>query len=395
MSLRRFRLLLPPSSYLVLYVAMYLLANLPVMIAAGNGGGPLPDRASYGRTAVLVFGLIAYGAYRAFAFHPLFRAGYRKWLETTPWDWRKPLPVGPVRPVWEDVAIVSAMSAPAWYFGELAPPFGSFALALGGYLMALGLSFGATGAWGFQYAVWFVVGLAVRVWDGPSWGYFGAILLGLALGLVGLGRSLKRWPWPATFDFDPNRVESLMNNPQAAQGHDLGWPFDRLGPRRDAAAPGWRNSLSALLSSLLAGWWLYAVLALTGNANARMALGFMALIYGTLFATIFRMSRYLTGYASPLDLGGRLARFRPILPSYDQVFVAPLVAVMTATSVPMLLDRAGLPTDAAIAIAFALTFAALSLGGPDRARWQITARHRIVPAIGSSAKQKGGFVQVG
>ena len=396
MSLRRFRLLLPPTSYLVLYVLLYLLANLPALIvAARRGVGAMPNGLNTGRMAVLIAGLVLYGAFRAFAFHPAFRPGYRAWLETTPWTWRKPLPVGPVRPVWEDAAIISALAAPAWYFGEM-NPLAAFALAMGGYLMALSVSFSRTGAWGFQYAVSFAVGLAVRVWDGPSWGYSGAIGLGLAFGLVGLGRSLKRWPWPDApkFEIDPARLETSAGLIQAARAPDLGWPFDRLGPLRDGPE-GWRKTLSEFFTSLLVGWWLYALMALISEVAGRAALGVMSLAYLTIFLTIFRVSRYVTGYASPLDLGGRVARLRPIVPSYDQIYIAPIVAVMAACGVPPLLIRAGVLPDASLAIALALMMMALRLGGPDHRRWQLTARLRVVPGIGATAKQKGGFVQVG
>ncbi|MDB5349256.1 MAG: hypothetical protein JWN86_503 [Planctomycetota bacterium] len=395
MSLRRFRMLLPPSSYLVLYVALYLLANLPVILAGGNAWAPVPERLLFPRRAILILGLIAYGGYRSLGFHPYFRAGYRAWLETTPWTWRKPLPVGPVRPVWEDAVIVAAMCAPAWFFGDL-PVLGTYCIALGAYLFGLSLTFSQTGAWGFQYAVLFVVAAALRGWDQPAWAYTGAILLAAVLGLVGLGRSLKRWPWEMGAALDPNRIETAFNTPlaTAAGRADLGWPFDRIGPRKDPPAK-WSDHLDGFFQSALVGCWLFAILGLIPDPNGRAGMGTMVLIYVTIFALAFRVTRYLAGYAPPLNLSARLATFRWIVPSYDQVFIAPLAAMFASSVCPFLFCRAGLPVDGAMSISLALVLMAVGMGGPDRRTWQLTAKHRIVPAVSSTSKAKGGFVQVG
>lgn len=58
------------------------------------------------------FMLTAVGAYAAFRiafFHPVFRAGYRRWLEQTPWTTEKPLTLGPVHPVVQDLLMLGMM----------------------------------------------------------------------------------------------------------------------------------------------------------------------------------------------------------------------------------------------------------------------------------------------
>ena len=121
----------------------------------------------------------------------------------------------------------------------------------------------------------------------------------------------------------------------------------------------------------------------------------MILMYGILFTLIHRVTRYMLGYASPLSLIARIARLRPIVPSYDQVFLSPLAAVFAISVGPWMLHRVGLDWDASAAIALALAEFALYLGGPDLRRWQLTARHRIVPAMNAQSRTKGGFIQVG
>lgn len=390
-----FLLLVPPATFVILYALIYLASNIPVFFwirANGNAAGVMPPGITSARRLLLMAGLIAYGAYRAFAFHPYFRAGYRRWLETTPWDWRRPLPVGPARPSWGDIIIVGALSLPGWWFGDL-EPLACFCLPMGAYLVALSLSFPSTGAWGFHIPVIFCVGLAVRLWDAPGWTYTSAILLAWAFAMVGIGRSFKRWPWTAWMpEADPQKLELMVSNPQSAL-NVLGWPFDRLGPRRDLPTT-WRNMVDGFFACVLTAWWFYCLLGLAPVAG-RGPISIMVIMYAILFTLIHRVTRYMIGYAAPLSLGARIALFRPILPSYDQVFLSPIAALFAITTGPWMLHKVGLEWDASAAIALGLAECALYLGGPDLRRWQLTASHRVVPAMNQSSKAKGGFIQVG
>jgi hypothetical protein len=347
---------------------------------------------TYARRGCLILGLLIYGNYRVGAFHPFYRAGYRKWLETTPWNWRKPLPVGPVYPVLEDVFIIAVISAPGWYFGDFEPA-STYSIALGSYLIALAGTFPATGAWGFHIPIAFLIGLAVRLWRMPDWTYSSAILLALVFGLVGLSRSLKHWPWTlVTPEFDPSKIEVGGNSSLLAQVQ-LGWPFDRLGPRRDGPAT-WRSTANSFFACVLSAWWFYCILGLAPESG-RAPISIMIIMYVVIFTMIHRITRYMVGFASPLSLLARLALVRPIIPSYDQVLIAPIAALFAISTGPWMLHTAGLEWDAATSIALGLAMIALYLGGPDLRRWQLTAKHRVVPAITSGNKTKGGFIQVG
>ena len=388
--LRRFRMLLPPSGYIVGYVALYLLASLPVILLA-NRMGAAAVNAPLRRVPILVHfaGVLVYGFYRASAFHPFFRAGYRQWLETTPWAWGKPLPVGPAHLTWADVVIVAAAGLPEWLAGDVSP-LPSYSLALGGYLLALSPSFAATGAWGFQFPVLFGLGLAVRLWQGRPESYAAATLVTYLVGLVGLRRSLRAWPWP-----DAEAMAIDPNKPLAAKGKPapLGWPFDRLGPRHEPP-PRRRDTLGSVLAAGLVGWWCYALVHMLTVPNGLFAVRGM-FSYAATFLIVINLAATITGYAPPISLAGRIARLRPLLPSYDQVFLTPIAAAFALSAGPVALEHAGIPADVALATSAGLTLLALWLGGPDRRAWQLTARHRVVSGINSSANKTGEFVQTG
>jgi hypothetical protein len=117
-------------------------------------------------------------------------------------------------------------------------------------------------------------------------------------------------------------------------------------------------------------------------------------LYLTMFAGVGRLVMTVAGHAPPISLFGRIARLRPLIPSYDQVFVAPFAAAFVAVAGPFALEHAGVPVNVAIAVSGGVALMAIALGGPDRRAWQLTARCRVVSGIAGTSKA-GEFVQTG
>jgi hypothetical protein len=387
--LRRFRMLLPPSAYIVCYVLIYLIASLPLMLVgpAANNNPAIDPMLRYPPVAVHFVGLALYGIYRAAAFHPLFREEYRRWLETTPWTLGKPLPVGPAHLVWEDAVIVAAAGLPEWLAGDV-QPLASYSVAIGAYLIWLCLTFATTRAWGFQFLVLFGVGLALRLWRERPEVYAIVVLVSYMIGLTGLRRSFRHWPWA---DVKPIDLNQQVN---AAKNTALGWPFDRLGPVHEPA-PSRRVAWGYFFSALLAGWWCYALEHVVPDPNGQFMMMRGIVMNVTLFMVAIRLATTLTGYAPPISLAGRIARFRPLIPSYDQVFLSPLAAALAVMAGPGSLEHAGVPRDVALGLCATLAMMALWLGGPERRTWHLTAKHRITAGINSGANKTGDFVQTG
>jgi hypothetical protein len=386
--LRRFRMLLPPSGYIVAYILIYLIASLPVILAGPAVNNPAFDQTMrYPPILVHFVGLMAYGMYRAGSFHPFFRVGYRQWLETTPWTLGKPLPVGPAHLVWEDVVIVAAMGLPEWLPGDV-HPLASYCVAIGGYLLSLSISFSQTGAWGYQFAVLFGVGLALRLWRERPEVYASAALVSYLVGLIGLRRSLRHWPWvnlkPIDLNQQVNAIKATM----------LGWPFDKLGPRNEPP-PRPLDGWGKLFTALVAGWWCYVLEHVVPDPGGQFMMVRGAVMNISLFMISIRLTTTIAGYAPPISLAGRIARFRPLIPSYDQIFLTPIAAALAVTLGPGALEHAAIPRDVAIAVCATLALMALWLGGPERQTWQLTARHRVTPGIHGGSNKNGEFVQTG
>jgi hypothetical protein len=389
--IRRLLVILPPPALLLALAIAYTLMELPFWFVRLRWG---VQAAGTSRPAlvVVVCSALAYGVYRVAAFHPFFRPDYRAWLERTPWTSRKPLPVGPVAWVPEDLLILGVFAVLTSISEHPhADPVVVATLPLMSYAAVLTVTLFATGTWAFGYAQAFALGLAV--WLGPNrWAFLAAAIGVNLIGLVGLQRSLARFPWAL------ERQEELWESFREALGekridwqYRCGWPYDRL--LRDPAEPLRIGPLDALLVSMLAGWWLFALTSLIPDPRDRDFLRIMVVLVGTGGFSAFRLLLYCAGYASPISLWGRIVTFRWIVPGYDRVFAGPVCTFLTGILGIVAFQAWKLPGDAALPACFALTmFVALS-SRPSLRRWRLTGQHRMV--FGVQQKQKHEFIQVG
>jgi hypothetical protein len=395
--IRRLRLVLPPAEAIVAFTFAYVVLALVAAFRAWNGTDP---RVVVNfRIMLHVAALGAYGVFRVVAFHPFYRPGYRQWLESTPWTAGKPLPNGPIHFVWVDAVLFVVGSAPAWWEGDMAPVV-SLSVVLAFYLLALGTSLWGTGEWAPGVLVLFGIGLSVRLSYGPR----GTALVILAatwlVAMAGLARALRRWPWGLEWQASMDRTRRMQSLEVGQTARRMGWPFDRLGPGFPAADFSYR-ARDLVLGALLGGWWFHVGLAVLPAALAigvpqqaaliRMTLGSFILSHALPLSIAGRLVIYLRGYAPPINLWGRILTFRWIIPSYDQVFATPFAAAIIGGALPFWLAGQGIPMEIAAPIDFTVVLCIIFLGGPSRASWWLTARHRIVPAAYGSE----GFIRVG
>ena len=164
--------------------------------------------------------MAAYGVFRVAAFHPVFRPKYRGWLEQTPWTSRKPLPLGPIHLVWQDVLVLGIVVL-ALHGTPLGRVWASWAFLLA-YLGTLGVSFWLTGPWWMGYLVLFGLGLAVRLVVEPLVA-LAALVPIYAIAMLGRNMALARFPWHESKIVEAMRRQFRPNSATRRKS-TLGWP---------------------------------------------------------------------------------------------------------------------------------------------------------------------------
>jgi hypothetical protein len=366
------RVVLPPAWAVTLFLVLWLFFLGLEQWVAWWWGVPGADIAQV-RAGAVALGAAAYGVYRVLAFHPLFRPGYASWLAVTPWTSRKPLPVGPIHLVVQDLVLIALMMASC--YGTPSNPFQVALAFLGTYLGALCVSFWGCGLVGVAYVIAFGLGLSVRLGGDPRMAVCAVAVL-YVLAQVGIRRSLARFPWQV-----PEWWKAQGAARKAAREGmtlQLGWPFEVLRPKPPSESFALRD---AVFVSLLAGWWLYAGASAIPDEEKRRAIVCIPLFYVTGGCVLGRLLVYCRYYAPPISFWGRVFTLRWIVPGYDQVFAAPLCALVAAVAGTITLHLAGLPGDTAVPIAMSLVLF-ITLGmGPSMKSWCMTGNHRIAPTL--------------
>jgi hypothetical protein len=365
-----FRLVLPPRWALGLFLLFVLFneaayAWIHVWLQAPQlDPGRLATR-DHG----MIFACIAFGCFRVLAFHPLYRTGYRRWLELTPWTSDKPLPVGPIHVAPQDVCLFAALLL---LLHQPQLSLLRFPLVfLFVHSLFLCFTFFPLGQVWTGYAVAFGLGLVVRTWYDP------ALATGMAtvvycVAYGGLRRSLADFPW--TLDPAWRDVSVQGSTVQVQSIQTLGWPYDQLLPAYEPAV----SVVHGTALSLLAGWWGYALLSLVDLPQAKFVMSEMFARLGYL-VPCFRLLVYISIFRSPINFWGRIWTLRWVIPGYDVVFVVPVLAVVAAHEARRVLESAGVASEirccVSVAVAMLLT---LNLG-PTFRTWRLTGRHRISP----------------
>ena len=391
--IRWLRVVLPPSWAIVTAGIIYFGLEafcfgwewyVGVSYPSPNSGEPF--------VAVMVMFAICYAVYRVWAFHPVLRPGYYNWLRVTPWTSGKPLPLGPVHLVLQDVMILGVMVGLCWPRAGMVAQFVIHAF-LFAYLSTLAAAHGESGQKAWAYAVAF--GLGFMLLFVPNWGFYVAAGVTYVAALVGWRRVLAGFPWPERAAELQRLHESLKINlfsKRAAEktNRSLGWPCDRLGPGFPNA-PFCIAIGDALVIGLLAGWWFFVAgyhLRHLRTIDIDLAGNFARLIFpGCVIARIFV---YCHGYVPPLSLLGRVAHGRLIIPGYDQVLVAPLLAVLAFVAAHYLPLWTGLPELIALPMGVTAVCWILLGMGPSLNDWRLTGNHRIVKGLMVHLGQQNG-----
>ena len=320
----------------------------------------------------------AYALYRLVRFHPAANWAYAAWLRLSPWTSAKPLPFGPVHPVWQDAVVIGVLTAIAKWHAHLdsALPIVAFGMT---YLIVITFLVAMTCTWPSFIA-------AAFLW--PSLllpevqGWPGIVLIVILITILWHGhrKSLRSFPWP--FLTNTNRTKAAASRRSnsnldiqlggtSAGPSYLGWPYLVLSPKIE------RRPVSASTSfflSALAGWWAYCII----KRSEMDPLPGLVLAFAV-GAALLRLVIYCAGASPPFNVWGRLASGRLLQPGFDKVFLTPLAVVMVGLFGGMIIRRSGSWYPAAEACVIALLSFVLYAGRPTLQNWILTGRLRFRP----------------
>jgi hypothetical protein len=380
----------PPCAYLTAALVLHALFVGGIFFCCTVLAGMTSEQTDSIFAAAAPFPLmaaaLAYGVFRVVAFHPALRDAYRKWLSQTPWNHTRPLPLGPIHLVWQDAVLLAVAVGLSWpFYGAQGVIVVQMFLIV--YVFFLFLSLVATQEYPSTFAVGFGMGAMVVWWSKPA-AFVVVAALTYWAGWLGLRRSLISFPWKRARE--PRADLNLFGGfglfaDLEDQPKMLGWPFDYLSPRAH-----WFDltRAKAALIALLGGWWFYALCtAIMENAPRKNAIGIdVPILLIAIPAMAFLRERIYrhSGRTPPLSLSGRFGLGRWIIPSYDGVFVAPLLILACGFGLPWAVHVLGGDSLVVNAIAFSLALAVALMVGPDRQTWELTAERRVVPGIFSN-----------
>ena len=397
------RVVLPPMWVIVLLAIVYGLINA-VHFGSELFGFRANSHDFHELCLMLIsFAALAYGVFRAIVFHPFWRLAYREWLLGTPWEHPQPLPLGPVHLVWQDLVVVGTLALLVTLHSNLSAS-DHFAVAaliftfLLAYLIPLTPTFTMEGSQHFGYAIAFGLALVIRTMS-FVWLSLPIAVAVYLLAWVGLSKALGRFQeWNLDWFAERGLVfKSYDDLQEQARQKLLGWPFDRVSPKKSPLRISYRHGL---LLGLLIGCIVWAVIGVTHDAmfhrdvmtslcswpdvthgDPKMTVMFHMLVSAVILASVSRVFVYCWGYLPPLNLFGRLMRFRWVIPGYDLVIVTPLCAVLVARFLPPWLLEMGWPVEYLVPLTVTLCALILINVGPSVERWQLTGNHRVVPGM--------------
>lgn len=316
---------------------------------------------------------------RLLRLHPVANPAYAAWLRASLWTPDRPLPLGPVYPVWQDAAIIATLTAlGCWQVraaGDASPFDPWLPLSVFGavYLVLINIIVAFTRRWisCFCFGALWPSFLLAREHSWISLCLLAALII---VACLGLRQSLRAFPWPQVSAL--KRIESrsfFLQTPIVPPNAivALGWPFAQLSPK---GRPALLSSEASFALALLSGWWVYCLLA---AADADISSSFLLFFAGVVAST--RVFIYINGAAAPINIWGRLFSGRLIQPGFDVVFLAPLAAFTVAFLGAVAIRHWPFARWALCAATWALTTWILLAAPPSLSAWTLTGRLRFHP----------------
>ncbi len=430
------RVVLPPGSLIAVFILMYLVVIGFMWLTDFVGPEGWKNQYLYAvRDGVVLFGAFVYGCFRSAYFHPSGHTKYFHFLKQTAWTPEKPLPLGPVKLIWQDAVVLLFLLAAIWpepFFHPLAP----LLTMMLGYFIGLIFVFQLCHLWKHLYVLAFGCGVAVLFWSNPLVAFIVLAVLCL-IAYWGMKESL--------IEVHRAMLQEAISDENIRLGRDeifaqntmkqlTGWPFDSLVARKPTFGFMKDRLISiprihGILISLLAGWSVFSIAfmafqisevdrndslsyltdhvptvgkvlqqellhpgesVVSGDAYSML----MLLMVPGFFLCLFRMSSYCEGHSPPINLWGRFQTFHWIIPEYDKVFISPISILLIPTLLIPASFYIGVSSLFTGPFIITLMFMAALLIGPNRAEWQLTAPCRLTRPPKYSKSEPNAFIEL-
>jgi len=312
-------------------------------------------------TAVyLGVGGVCLALWRLAAHHPAYNMQYLRWLQTTPWEMGRPLPGGSPLPGITELILLTAAGA----FAFVWLPFPLAVWAMAAYPLAYG--FGSLTplvySGGDKRATHLVSLLLLAtvpvVFHQHAWVIAGFALVAFVVAWHGVRHRLTDLPhaYPA--------AETNLNISGSRR-------MSSVEPGVVKPPTSWWD---ATAMSLFLACWVWAI----NSAVSPRDLPFGLILLGLLVFPLIRVVAYAGNRAPPISLRDRFWLQRLIVPSYDIIFVVPLLSIFAGAGLVAVGVWGGVPAPLITGGATFAVFMILFKCGPPRQRWQLTSDHRVV-----------------
>lgn len=372
------REVLPPKWLIILMAFCYLMSiAVPQLVLYYFDLYEIQEETGLLKTPLFCLGMFAiiFGLYRSGAFHPIFQNDYREWLAQTPWSHEKPLPRGPVYLVAQDFLILCMISSLSYFHDPELWLITPSLFLIAHSLMCL-MSFILTQEYRYAYVITFLLPSLLYLYESPGLSFISVAIIAI-ISHWGLRKAMR------TFDkWSGEQNHFLQTNSQLAKEmrlkNILGWPHDSMGPISSPKNPtlGW-----AIALALQAGWWSFSVILQISDRPEFLSL-IIGIGIGLWVCSFIPTSRCLSGHAPPINFWGRMRTGRWIIPSYDKIFLSPLVVSCCLTLATCM--TLYFPQSLAIIFGVAATFYVFFTiyFTPDLDEWRLTGNHCIHPGFG-------------
>ncbi|MGD1086853.1 MAG: hypothetical protein ABSA47_19120, partial [Verrucomicrobiota bacterium] len=116
----------PPPVLVAIFVFVYVVFNAGIWLlgrTSTNLHEAISEMSEFPQFFAVMIGAAAalHVLCRLVRFHPALNLRYASWLALSPWTAARPLPIGPIHPVWQDAAVLAILAALARWQAHIDP----------------------------------------------------------------------------------------------------------------------------------------------------------------------------------------------------------------------------------------------------------------------------------